>query len=1426
MRQPATSDRNARQRFGSTRILKPYRRISCAIWVAVGLAALFAKPIGAVDTIDMDHAPVFLLSGVAPNLILTLDDSSSMAAAHSKDTGATPELTPRDTAALANTTYYDPSIVYLPPLDAAGHSFGNADFNAAPRDFFRNEVAPGADVQCSLDLASGYAPLWKQESAPCTEVADGSLEAENLYSVDPGHPLFVSYRQYLLDNGIYTDIAAATGWAKYCLYGDALPAGISSGQACPAFYYVWNPNNQHGGESCGPQPQDPEDIPLDCLERVVVGSNDEVSLTESLYPGIHEKRDQGLRTQQDGDVELNATYMATLAKRNFANWYSYYRTRWLTLQTTITRVLVTLDPAVRVAYQRLIRGSVGDLSEIDATFGSFDASKRQAFQDWLFDRLPLAVSTPLLSSALRVEKFCESDLAYLQDPTMALGASLGGGRTNQVLACRNNFHLIFTDGIWDDSFGAGENSIHPESDAPWLGNNDGTDTSLPMDRQYAAGFSPPVSGYDAGAAETRIFADSNSAGLADVVFHSWITDLRPNENGDDQRVPTLIWDPVIPDGEDESYVFWNPANDPADWQHITTYAVGLGVAGEVIYPDGTYDNDKNIATDGFPGNWDAINGVAVQPAPDNPPWWCVYLPWHPLCQGGGQGEQTPLPTGDQKIDDLWHAGINGRGGYSSAKNPESLIESFQEMMDAVSAVAKQSASAVTPTFNSGSAGTTRMVFQASLNSSDWTGDLKAFRISGGPSLEPCPELDVPKGELCEDPAQGRYFWSAAEGLDDPSFFWSTRKVASATASDDGGTRSQTGVSFDSGHWDSYTDEDKRALLDIGESDSIPAADAPEVQKLLAVIDYLVGRRDYEAALRAPTDPYTFRDRASLLGDIIRAGPVVVAAPNRIFNDTGYQSYQTANANRTEIVYAGANDGMLHAFDVANGQELFAYVPRPVFRKLARLADPAYGSGVQHDNFVDGPIVEGDAYFAGAGTWNPVVVGALGLGAQGVYAIRSPSLGGGATLDASRIHLWDFTDVDDPDMGYVLGKPSVVRVLMSDGTIRWVAVFGNGYNSSEDDAAVGGRRADGCEPVHGDGALDCGRAVLYVVDIETGELVAKFDTLAGRSSDPNHDEDADKEPNGLAEPKVIGRVLTNDDGDVIGGGDPIATVAYAGDLFGNLWRFDLYELSASSTQGEEPDLVFQAVNGEGVAQSITSGVEVVSHPTGVGAIVLFGTGRYFGISDVTDTSVQSFYGIWDKGVAGERTVPLVTRADLLPQQLEKTDLQAAGVNSGRTLGRTSSRNTIDWNIHQGWMLDLIETDNHLKKGERVIYAPAVHVDRVVFVTVIPETNPCTQGGISWVNAVAYNSGSALDETPFDYDLNGLFDTEDKLEDPDADTAVAGTSIRMTEETGVYSGPSSLALQGGVTKTVVSSSEGDLIELLESSLLQWRVWRQLQ
>ena len=1373
-----------------------------------------------LDAIPIDHAPVFLLYGVSPNLVMTLDSSASMSAAHADASDSRlPVFDARDSSALTNSLYYDPSIVYLPPIGADRRPFDHADFTAAPRDFFRNKAAPGSQVDCTLDLSVQYAPLWDENYPPCIENPDrkvGEPETGNLYSVDRGNPIFEQY--YLAtripEAGWSVDgrgrpippaptLDQANDWALYCLYGVALPSGGATpptgggtdpvvddeselvSSPCPAFYNLWDPSRTYiNGElesSCGEL--DPDSLSADqaalalpaCLDRIVVGTDEDVDQVESMDAGIHAARASLLATLDEADSALDSGYKKTLSKRNFANWYSYYRNRWRTVQTAVSRVTATLDTAVRVAYQNADDDVPDDLR---SRFGPFDQTRREAFQNWLFaTQLPVADETRLIEAALDVEGFCGSDLAYLQDPAGF------PGDTNPLFGCRNNFHLIFSDGVWQDQVSS------LTARAPWLANNDGTGVSLPDERHYARTFSPAIGAYEPSDPSARIFADDNTGGLADAVFHAWVTDLRPAENDVEHRVPTLIWDPTIPSGGNASNIFWNPANDPADWQHVTTYAVGLGIQGEVKYPLGTYGVDATIATDGFPGTWNALTGTTTG--------------------------VPSLPNDQQRVDDLWHAGINGRGGYHSANSPDALIESFQQVMDKVSGAAKESAATAAPAYNMGSAGTARLVFQARLDSTDWTGDLRAYAISGGVGAEPCPDANKPRGELCEDPETG-YTWSAAEQLDGnaskgiTATFWTDRNLVTGTrnAADGTGEVSHQGLAFSRDAVPSLSATDHAALLDSVSGDT---------DRALAVVDYIAGKRDDEG-----TAPYNFRNRTSLLGDIINGGPVMVGAPNRFFSDPAYTAYASSQANRKEIIYAGANDGLLHGFDAGNGEELFAYVPRPLLGKLAILTDPAYGLAIPHSNFVDGSIAEGDAYFATAGGWTPVLVGALGLGAQGVYAIRSPTLTASSTPDPTAIHLWDFTDEDDPDMGYVFGKPAIVRVLMSDGSLRWVAVFGNGYNSSDDV----GTRAAGCEPDHASDADACGRAVLYVVDIETGRLVAKFDTRTGRDADPRHTGEA-KEPNGLGQPTVIGRVLADGDGNQIGGGDPIATVAYAGDLFGNLWRFDLRRLNAASLRGGDPTLVFRAVGPDGTAQPITAPVVAAPHPTGVGTMVLFGTGRYLALADVTDTSVQTFYGIWDLGESGSVDTTPVLRSQLLAQQIEKTQIQnqTGSVSAVVSEGRTSSRNPIDWSIHRGWSLDLIETQNNERKGERVVQAPQLRGDRVLFVSLIPDTNPCKGGGSSWINAVAYSSGAALDETPFDFDLNGVIDSGDLLALSDSPLPVPGTSIRLIDA-GIYSGPAALPLPGGGTKTLVSSSEGELIELRESSALRWRVWQQIQ
>ncbi|MGB5835025.1 MAG: PilC/PilY family type IV pilus protein, partial [Thiohalocapsa sp.] len=546
------------------------------------------------------------------------------------------------------------------------------------------------------------------------------------------------------------------------------------------------------------------------------------------------------------------------------------------------------------------------------------------------------------------------------------------------------------------------------------------------------------------------------------------------------------------------------------------------------------------------------------------------------------------------------------------------------------------------------------------------------------------------------------------------------------------------------------------------------------------------------------------------------------------------------------VYVGANDGMLHAFAAVDGAELFAYVPESAYADLSDLTDPTYGAGTPKRAFVDGPLAWADAKFTdtrdNAG-WKTVLVGSFGLGAQGVYALNITDPAAISEATPADLPLWEFNDssgsddddgaLDGRDMGYSLAPPAIVRIdgdLADSSEPVWVALVSNGYNNTNEVGEVAGYCRDG------DRNTNCtvsqtGNAVLYVLrmgDANAKRILGKMDTGQGFCQDrrvtgatPRSGSTCPASEQGRT--NALGPVTAVDvDGDLI------ADMAYAGDLFGNLWRFDLVDIKNS------PSLLFRSVDGAGSPQSITSKVVVKRHPTGIGTIVLFGTGQYLNAADKSDTQVQSFYGIWDDhgqvfmGADGGFDVPSRTGGDLRMQQFgaEATVNDAGGALA--SLGRTSSDNPIDWSAdgHRGWYIDLKLADGDAE-GERVVIAPDVRGNRVVFVSMIPEAC-CSSGGVSWITALDANDGSRLTFSPFDYDLDGGFDTGDLLDAGEDVPAVPGSSIRMLTDggTGIYSAPTQLGLGGGKMQSIVSDSEGDLFRLRESTALDWRNWLQLQ
>ena len=309
---------------------------------------------------------------------------------------------------------------------------------------------------------------------------------------------------------------------------------------------------------------------------------------------------------------------------------------------------------------------------------------------------------------------------------------------------------------------------------------------------------------------------------------------------------------------------------------------------------------------------------------------------------------------------------------------------------------------------------------------------------------------------------------------------------------------------------------------------------------------------------------------------------------------------------------------------------------------------------------------------------------MGGGGRGLFALDVTDPARFTEANARSLVNFELSENDDADLGYISGPIDVVK--LNNG--KWAALFGNGYNS-------GGS----------------GESALFVVDIDSGEVIKKLKTGAGSAASPN----------ALATPLAI-------DTD----SDATVDVVYAGDLLGNMWKFDLS--SSNPAQWKVDYKLFQA------GQPITGAPDAGEHPNG-GFMVYFGTGKYLEPSDVASAPGNTMYGIWDKGatVSGNLVQQIFTN---LP------DMNGAGY-------RTASSNPINWNTQNGWYANFPGT------AERVVSAPILRGGRVIVTSIIPSSAECSPGGVSWLNEVDWLTGGLLPVAPLDTNGDGLVNSNDTL-----------------------------------------------------------------
>lgn len=683
------------------------------------------------------------------------------------------------------------------------------------------------------------------------------------------------------------------------------------------------------------------------------------------------------------------------------------------------------------------------------------------------------------------------------------------------------------------------------------------------------------------------------------------------------------------------------------------------------------------------------------------------------------GDGTPDLTSE------WDVQLaNGKAGsdglpdsYFYATNPGALSAALERAFLSILKISSASALAV----DSGAAKAATATYQARFNATDWSGQLLAFAISPltGKNLQP-------------------EVWDAGVKMKtvDPD----ARKILTFNTADN----TSAGIPF---RWDRLPTSYQTALN---------ASDTQGSKRL----NWLRGDATNEG------DGGLFRERTtSVLGDIINSGPAYVGPPSAGRGEASYADFAVAKLNRKPMIYVGANDGMLHAFSADpskngdGGKELFAYVPSPLYSKLANLTDKNY----VHSYYVDGSPIVGDAFVNSA--WKTVLVGGLAGGGKGVYALDVTDPESITEATAATTAMWEFTAANDVDLGYVYGRPNIVRL----GNGKWAAIFGNGVNST------------------------AARGSVFVLFLDRDPGSKKW-TVGTDYLKLTVDDATATKSNGIVQVSAV---------DV--NGDGTQDYLYAGDLLGNVWRFTVGTDNAANYQGTRK-LVFKATDASGNAQPITGGFSAMRHPLG-GILLAFGTGRYLDVSDPSNMAVQSVYGIWDRLIAGQDTV---ARSALVPQTL-------TAITTGTTNSFVGgSQNAVKYQPYSvmGWYFDL-KTTGSTGVGERVVYDPSIEGGALRVTTLIPSQEVCANGGSSRTYNVDALTGGSFSYPVFDTNGDG------KIDGSDASGVSAIEFNNGLNSQGTYYNT------GGYTHLVLSNTGGGFDEaLLKSGSPSGRVsWRQI-
>lgn len=1008
----------------------------------------------------------------------------------------------------------------------------------------------------------------------------------------------------------------------------------------------------------------------------------------------------GTRTWKKVRVTATSGPGATDERTNFANWYSYYRVRLMMMKAATGRAFVNLTPAYRVGFITInpVESGTSVSTNKYLRIEDFEYNQKQDFLDKLYSQEENG-STPLRRALARAGWIYAGKL----DTDITKGIPVADDPMQY--SCQQNFALLTTDGYWNGAEGvdlSGDEVENQDNDItvsprPMY---DGGYTSSRVTTTHVDTFFHTTSGCSSG--RTRVRYNRSTSAVTERLSGSVVvgTSTANSSSNNNNFIGCSSPAPALPspnprttvsvstDGTDgggstnsladvAQYYYQTdlrPAmednvpsagagveDDRAPWQHMTTFTLGLGIFGSLNYHADYKTNTNPTST------FNQIRNGAIN--------WPVTP------------DSTGFSSDPEKADDLWHTAVNGRGQAFSAANPDEVASGINAALSGVNARVASAAAAATS--NLEPVAGDNFAYTASYETVRWVGDVEAR------------EIDLAAGTVGTTAV-----WSAAAKLlDKVSQACDTRDIRlfrggaadnlvpfklGTFACDLGGSPTGSAVTTLDAAEQAYFDASKLSQLSQHPT-MTDGTSGTENQRANAVgaalVNFLRGQRGNEGFVSGDATRF-YRARSHVLGDIVNAQPLFVKVPFAQYVDAGYDAFKAAHASRTPMVYVAANDGMLHAFragtsttDTLGGTEAWAFIPTMVLPNLYRLADEKYAD--LHRFYVDGTPVAADIYDPVGSSWKTIVVGGLNNGGTGYYALD-------ITDPAAPKGLWEFkhsttcydpgdtsTHAADCNLGLTYGNPVVSK--LSNGT--WVVFVTSGYNNVSGDA-------------------NDGQGYLYVLNANTGRILKKIGTGVGDSANPS----------GLG--KINNWV--ND-----GISNNTTERVYGTDLAGNLWRFDVNGAPAS---GGLATRVATLLDAGGNPQSITSKPEMANVGAPPRPLIYVASGRYLGASDITNTQVQTIYGIRDPLTA-------TPYADL------RTSLSQITVTNQTVSGVVQRTATCSANCasSDGWYVDLPDS------GERVNVDMRLQLGTLTVLSNVPQNSACVIGGYSYINFFDYASG---------------------------------------------------------------------------------------